>query len=165
MKRVLALLALGTLLILAKVPTASANSITYSYTGNPFTNFFGTLPSGVSRISGSFTLSNPLGANFLGTVTPSTFSFSDGVTTLTQASVSSGFFNVGTDATGAIISWTIQLASLSGGSATFVDQVFVTASDIDASFNQLNFTTGNFVGRAFILGHPGLGLRRPNHRR
>jgi hypothetical protein len=111
MSRFFGIIALVLFLCVACAPPASATPITYTYTGNPFTIFNGSVPSGVNAITGSFTLSNPLGANFGGNITnitPLSYSFSDGVTTLTQANsvFNSSFLN--TDSAGAISYWLFQ---------------------------------------------------------
>jgi len=110
MVKLLGLLLAAVLLCAITAPPASANSITYTYTGNAFTTTSGTgaLPSGVSAITGSFTMANPLGANFNGGIIPMSFNFTDGASTV---STFTGAFNmaVATDATGAIVEWNISI--------------------------------------------------------
>jgi hypothetical protein len=78
----------------------------YTYTGLPFTVISGA-PSGVSARTGSFTLSNPLGANFCCVVTPLSYSFTDGATSMTQAnSVFNPQLQINTGTTGALSGWT-----------------------------------------------------------
>jgi hypothetical protein len=113
MSRFLAIVTVFVFLCVAYAPPASGNTI-YTYTGNPFTIFAPPLPAGVSGITGSFTLSNPLGANNNGAAaffTPLSFSFSDGATVLTQTNTASAVFEVHTDATGAISFWQINLSA------------------------------------------------------
>jgi hypothetical protein len=55
---------------------ASADEITYTYTGNQFNNFGGGATCPLEcNISGSFTISAPLGSNFDGYFVPNSFSF------------------------------------------------------------------------------------------
>lgn len=124
MLKILGLLA-AVLLCAMMAPPASANTITYTYTGNPFTSTSGTipLPSGVSSVTGSFTLNNPLGANFAGLVhTPPllSFSFSDGASTVTQSNLIFGTIEIATDAAGSIAFWFIEFKGTvpSGGATT-----------------------------------------------
>ena len=83
----------------------------YTYTGNPFTYIYGSTFTSSDFISGSFTLSSPLGANLaIGTVTPIAFSFSDDVDTITNTTPNTyADIAVGTDAAGDITSWYIYL--------------------------------------------------------
>jgi hypothetical protein len=121
--KVSSLLVVGAMLAIGLAQSASADTI-YTYTGNPFTTFNTPLPSGISGVTGSFTLNNPLGANFSGSVTPSSYSFSDGATTLTQLNSIPTAFLILTDAAGNIGEWkinpatsgTISIATLNCGS-------------------------------------------------
>src|SRR5712692_3039072 len=101
----LALLAVISQLLICPGASPQGLITTYTYTGNPFTRFSGTLPAGVSRITGSFTLSNPLGANFFNLVAPLSFSFTDGATTVTKFNSTGVQFFVSTDAAGTIVGW------------------------------------------------------------
>jgi PEP-CTERM motif len=113
-------------LVLAALLTTSAWADTvYTYTGNPFTSNGNPLLYSYSyppftpsdSVTGSFTLASPLEANLpiLGpdgftTVTPTSFSFTDGVNTLSNTdSFEYLTLDVGTDATGAINQWIISL--------------------------------------------------------
>lgn len=82
------------------------SSVKYSYTGNAFTTFFGpsTCPR-ECRLVGSFTVAAPLGPNFTGFFTPAAFSFTDGLVTINQATMTSSAVGVITDATGSIVAW------------------------------------------------------------
>jgi hypothetical protein len=92
------------------VGTASRSmaSSVYDYVGNDFT--FALAPyTTLDSISGSVTLSTPLGDNLnLQTVTPTAFSFSDGVQTLNQSNASS-IFDFSTNASGQITQWVFAL--------------------------------------------------------
>jgi hypothetical protein len=95
------------LLVLPKF--ASADTI-YTYTGNHFTvvsNNTVTYTTSDS-ITGSFDLSSPLAANFVGSISPTSFSFSDGINTINTGNFSD-VFQVTTDAAGKINSWDIVL--------------------------------------------------------
>jgi hypothetical protein len=108
-------------LVLAVLPSISLADTIYTYQGNPFTvvNYTGVgggpgLPFTTDDfVSGSFTVSTPLGASrHLSSIKPLAFSFSDGVDTLTSNDSFFNFiFDVGTDATGAITSWNIVMES------------------------------------------------------
>src|SRR5947207_7645864 len=83
---------------------------TYVYTGNPFT--FAVSPYTTSdRVTGTVELASPLPPNFdLATVSPLAFSFSDGVQTITSATVGEvGVFKFHTDSTGSITEWEVSL--------------------------------------------------------
>ena len=76
-------------------PRANAD-VVYTYTGNDFT--FATAPyTTTDRVIASFDLPSVLAPNLvLTTITPSAWSFTDGVQTLTQATSSPLAFEVGT---------------------------------------------------------------------
>lgn len=101
-------------LVLFVFPTKADTTYTYSGLGT-FSSFcngtYGTTPSCVGAVSGSLTLAAPLGDSFSGTVTPSSFSFTDGQNVTLTSSDSIGFvlFQFTTDATGNINSWGILL--------------------------------------------------------
>jgi PEP-CTERM motif len=114
------------LVVAALSSTLALADTMYTYTGNTFTsgltdkNFATILPIGSFTandfVSGSFTLSTALGPNHseFDPLFPTSFSFSDGVDTLTNSNSDSleslGFF-VGTDAVGSITSWYIEIES------------------------------------------------------
>jgi hypothetical protein len=83
--------------------------ITYTYTGNQFNNFNDSASCPPEcNISGSFTLSNPLGSNFTGYFTPNSFSFTDGINVITQTSATSFAFGMLTNSYGAIAQWNTE---------------------------------------------------------
>jgi len=90
---------------------STARAETYTYTGQDFES--ATLPYTLSDfVSGFFTVASPLGDSLpLGTFTPTSYSFSDGVQTFSSASPPSVTFKVGTDASGNINAWFISLTS------------------------------------------------------
>jgi hypothetical protein len=120
---------------LSALAAGNANaSAVYTYTGNNYTDLFDDpVPSGnytaAMGVSGSFTLASPLAANLVWLSTESfitsdvvSFSFFDGRNTLTNLNTSFSQFEVSTDATGAIVEWSITLDSPHG--TTDGDQFF-----------------------------------------
>jgi hypothetical protein len=92
------------------ITTAAVQAIpyTYDYTGNLFTSVSGAYTTSDS-ITGSVTLANPLKTSMpLTTVTPISFSFFDGVDTITDANATSSLFRFATNSTG-ITQWYITL--------------------------------------------------------
>jgi hypothetical protein len=133
-------------------PQLFAGSVTYSYTGNPFTTVVGNVQSG-DFLSISMTLTAPLLASQADeVVTPISWSFSDGVTadTLTNANHTYIFqgFEFATNASGDIsgwavgantgtasaFSWTANNWSIFGGITT-LDEYY---ESFDVSYNQLD---------------------------
>jgi hypothetical protein len=102
----LALLAI----VLTTVP-AVADTM-YTYTGSPFTSATGPLTTS-DFVSGEFTLAAPLAANMaLGFITPDSYSFTDGVNTVSSPQLTgSDFFEVSTDSAGNINFWAIAFVS------------------------------------------------------
>jgi hypothetical protein len=90
---------------------SAARAETYTYTGNAFES--ATSPYTLTDfVSGFFTVASPLGDSLaLGSFTPTSYSFSDGVQTFSSASPPSVTFKVGTDASGNINAWFISLTS------------------------------------------------------
>jgi hypothetical protein len=91
---------------------AVANSVTYTYTGNPYNRFIDMSCPLDCRVSGSLTLSSPIGDNQSVTVRPISFSFTDGDLTISSSlsNFVSDQFSLTTNARGAIIAWDIELA-------------------------------------------------------
>ena len=95
--------------VLAAATFAHADTV-YTYTGNPF-GFDDAPYVSTDFVSITFTVTNPLAANLLidghvlSNVTPTSYSFSDGVQTLDTGNSSILFFNLGTDGSGHIINW------------------------------------------------------------
>ncbi len=96
---------------------ARADTI-YTYTGNPFTSFSGSYSctNGIGQcgVTGSFTVPQPLAANLSNaTITPTSFSFTDGNLTWTSTnSVFVIFDTLSTDANGNLTSWRINLVQI-----------------------------------------------------
>ena len=93
--------------------SASVNAAitTYTYTGNAFNSV--TSPYTTSdSVTGSITLANALASNLTSftTVTPSSFSFSDGINTVTNTTANVGsLFAFKTDAIGNIFQWQVSV--------------------------------------------------------
>jgi hypothetical protein len=92
-------------------PMMKASTITYTYTGNDFT--FAISPYTTSNsVTGSFTTSVPLADDLsLATITPISYSFTDGVQTITNLTpqLLTTFTDISTDANGNITQWKIAL--------------------------------------------------------
>ncbi len=95
--------------LLSATFAAHADTV-YSYTGHDFTSAAGSFTTS-DFPSGSFTVASPLQANLSNaTLTPLSFSFSDGVDTFTQTNTSfQGFQQFSTDASGDITQYYIYL--------------------------------------------------------
>jgi hypothetical protein len=124
----------------------------YSYTGNDFTSvtpgFFDAYTTSDS-VTGSFSVTSPLGDNFSGTVTPTWYSFSDGVQTDDPTDSGIVNFDITTDATGAITGWDINV-----GSGYYVGSGFfeLTGITIDSSTGD---SGGDFLGGSASNTSPG----------
>jgi hypothetical protein len=111
-------IAVSAVLLLMTNSVASA-TVTYTYTGDPFTALFSATCPSVCRISGYFVLSTPLPVNrpaFVTTINPLSFSFTDGLATVDSANSEPGPFgstsiNIETNSSGAIIGWNNQFFS------------------------------------------------------
>jgi hypothetical protein len=147
----LAIVYLGALALPARADTV------YTYTGNPFTTFVGGLSCPPEcHITGEFTVVQPLAAN-LGnvSVSPSSFSFTDGNVTLTDASTGYTqaplFLFFSTDATGAITSWDVFLLTSTYHIQTDNDSSGGTLFQYDVS----GFGVGSGANIAIESGNPG----------
>ena len=100
-------------------PSVFADTV-YTYTGHPFTAFFGAQCPPVCGLSGSLTFWVPLAPDipFPGPNAtpadliwsfPEAFSFTDGSATITQATATSAHFLLATNALGEITQWGIYL--------------------------------------------------------
>jgi hypothetical protein len=106
------------------VQTANADT-TYVYTGNPFDEFSGadscSMGAGECSLSGSFTVAAPLGDNLaFGSITPISFSFTDGVNTITSAdTLTLDILEIETNASGQIVGWYFHFNVNVPGNSTF----------------------------------------------
>ena len=110
--------------MLSATLAARADTV-YSYTGLDYTFVEGSYTTN-EHVTGTFTLANPIGANQMyAVVTPISFSFSDGVQTITSSTAfASTFQAINTDADGNITQADIileQLAGVGGGALAFID--------------------------------------------
>jgi hypothetical protein len=92
------------------------------------------LPPGLTELTGSLTLSGPLPTNFDGTIDPIAFSFTDGVTTISN--VNGGvFLDTGfvTDTNGKLIDWVMKdwLSGAGGITEFFTNSASVGAVAMD----------------------------------
>jgi len=99
--------------ILGAAPSASADSVTYTYTGNQLTSCNQAYAGTCANVTASFTLAAPLGDNLnADNVAPSVtaFSISDGSGVTLDLSTPGlfGFLFVDTDSSGNITAWSIQ---------------------------------------------------------
>jgi hypothetical protein len=115
------------LLVAFLLPLPLLADTTYTYTGNDFTSVYGTAYTTSDSVSGSFTVSTPLGGDLLDdNITPASFGFTDGVDTLTNANVTGEeFFSISTNASGEITNWYIVVSDSIVGPAIY------TQDDLD----------------------------------
>lgn len=88
-----------------------ASPVTYTYTGNPYADFGGIACPPHCSLSGSFTVSASIGDNFDGSITPTSFSFTDGSLTISNSNLASGFFLIITNSVGQITGWGIDVVT------------------------------------------------------
>ena len=136
--------------------TVSANaSYVYSYTGNNFNSFSSTSAWDASMsVSGTFELPNALGSNLVGSqITPASFSFTDGVNTITDADMAGNpqlynvEFSFHTDSNGDITSWSIYLDLGPVGTPFYPD----TLGNIGDNLVRIH-TTGGLFATAWDIG-------------
>ena len=159
--------------------TAHADSYAYTYSGHTFTHSFGVY-SNQDAISGAFTLAAPLGDSLnLALITPVSFSFTDGVQTITEStdSAENTNFQFSTNTSGIIDAWYIyidasarnasmQTANYSEGVEDAVDNMSQELGDQGQNFNDPGTFTQPSVQAAvtpepsslMLLGTGALGL-------
>jgi hypothetical protein len=94
-------------LSLAHPASVQAVPTTYQYTGNHFTDVTGPYTTSMF-VTAKVTLAGPLGANMpLTDVTPTAFTFFDGVQTITNHTAFDVLFQFATDATSTITFWNV----------------------------------------------------------
>jgi hypothetical protein len=106
------LLGLLTFMTLVSFSPASADTI-YTYKGNDFTIAFGAFKT-TDQVTGTIDLASALGDNLgLTQISPMSFSFSDGLQTITNTNSRPGgtLFYVETNSLGNIVQWDIAVAS------------------------------------------------------
>jgi hypothetical protein len=179
MKRLVLLLATAGLLI--TTTSVALADTTYTYAGNPFTDFSGgySCPSQYVQtqacgVSGSFTVSQALAPNLFDVyITPTNWSFGDGngsfnfwvIGGINSLWTSTGAFLVSTDASGNITNWAISLeetspdtlSSVCNNSTGIFDYVLFTNNGEDFTTQAFKGTppTSCFQGAADNSGQPG----------
>jgi hypothetical protein len=145
------------------VQPANADT-TYVYTGNPFNEFFGadscSMGVGECALSGSFTVAAPLAANMaFGSVTPVSFSFTDGVNTITSAdTLTLDILEVATNSSGQIVEWYFHFNVNAPGDSTLeltsdTDPPLATQGDLTGV--ESNVSPYPFSAIADLFGSPG----------
>lgn len=162
LRTVLRVAMLCALLVTALAMTARAGA-TYTYQGNPFTDFSG--PSGYAcpgvgtstcRINGSFTVAQPLGANIFDVyITPTVWVFLGGNGEWTSPT-STGTFLISTDASGNITNWAFSLDNQSSNTLTGAPIDDILFSNSGEDFELLHFLNGALTVEASNAGMPGV---------
>jgi hypothetical protein len=155
------------IMILLFVNATANASFVYSYTGNNYTNFSG-ISGGVYDasmfVSGTFELGTALAPNLSSySINPLTFSFNDGINTVTQANTNSATFLISTDGTGGITGWNIDLNSVPatdvneikvyiGTDSTYIDTATLSTCTAASGGHCSSYTLTDAVSNA---GNPG----------
>ncbi len=164
MSRTLVLLCVAALLVFGAAPAARADTL-YTYTGTDFTNLDNpsVLPTGVTGLSGSVTLTTSLGDNFSGFVTPAAFSFTDGATTITQSNESLPYdsFYFVTNSSGAIINWDVELCAVGPSCSIPVDYFDTVNTSASTDDYSLYIDPGGTYALAWNLSSPGAWVEQP----
>lgn len=152
-----------TALVLALcTPVSKAAAITYTYTGNHYTGAAAPYSTDMA-VTGSFTFASPLDPNILfpAARTPTAWSISDGVMTVTNATGSLAF-NVGTNALGNITMWDFGTSfSVSTGILFITSQngsptsFFPCGTGNTACDGVSGVAAGRAVGLAGVVNNPG----------
>lgn len=135
--------------VLLAASSASA-SVILTYTGQDFTHVMGSYTTS-DHLTGTIDLSSPLGDNLnFAAVTPTSFSFSDGQQTLTQADTfTTEMFEFSTDSSGTITGWLVDLeVGPNHGILTAGFESALTFPTVDAGLLNSDNGGGN-------LGDPG----------
>ena len=116
-------------------PASVQASVTYQYIGNPFTR--ADPPYTTSDfVTVMMTLADPLPANFDGTVTPTAFTVTDGVQTISNHNAIEVEFQFATDATSTITHWFVATGSGDFPNIrTFNEIDFIVDSAVDENVN------------------------------
>ena len=127
-----------------------AVAITYQYDGSEFTNFSGptNIYDGSMSISGWFTLAAPLGSNVSVVYQPSapvSFSFSDGVNTITSANSTDYGIRIETDGSGNISLWRVDLQKYIVGNPLLPNNVTIIACNTGQPICGTNGAGGDWV--------------------
>lgn len=152
--------------------TVNAASTTYTYTGNTFAIASSPYTKSDS-VSGSITLANALADNLTNftTVSPTSFSFSAGTSTITNATATAGpVFAFKTDSNGDIFEW--QVIVLIGSvsqfsiSTNYYPSVYTPTDQVlkNGSFGQIQYNPGTWTvasvpePETYAMIMAGLGL-------
>jgi hypothetical protein len=162
--RIIGALLVCALFAIGLVPSANADTV-YTYTGNPFAEFFGvdscSMGVGECSLSGSFTVASPLPDNrAFGAITPLSFSFTDGVNTITSAdSLTLNILEVATNASGQIDEWYVHYNVNAPGDTTLElttdSELFAPSGWGDLTGLVSNVSPYPFVGNASIFDDSG----------
>jgi hypothetical protein len=123
------------LIALGSFGSAAHADVVYEYSGNNFASFYGGYTSDDS-ISGRLAFAFALGDNFnLASVNPTSFSFSDGVQTISNTSPALAFtqFLISTNAAGDITDWEISLHEWSGTGQRVIVTTFPSPLYVDTA--------------------------------
>lgn len=134
--------------------SAAAHAATYTYTGDDFNSF--SLPSAYTaadKVTGSITLTSALADNLTSFVSVpaasiTSFSFSDGLQTISNANATGSAFAFKTDATGKITAWqvTVLIGSVASDSIATVDFPGVLGVFDDGVFENSVGSNRNLAG-------------------
>lgn len=150
--------ALAGLFLVVNARPVMAGPITYSYGGQPFTIFTSLSCPPDCAVTGSFTVSSPLGANFLGTFTPTSFSFTDGSISISSSDVGvilESPFTAFTDGSGNILGWFVDLELPNGDFIDTVGAIISGPSFDDAGNLNANTFAGNMSMEGGWSSAPG----------
>ncbi len=147
--------------------SALSTPVTYDYTGQDFTSvsqLFGTPPPGPyttsDSVTGWMTLPGPLGDGLSAMfITPTAFSLSDGLQTITDHNATDTFFEVWTDGSGQITSWLVQVFDEEAPApGSFQDWIFTQSgpdlTPVDSA-EQDKCGAGSLVSAGCLLGTSG----------
>jgi hypothetical protein len=114
----------------------SADPYVYAYTGRNYDTFINTLFNSSMGISGHFEIAGPLDPNLtLASINPVSYSFTNGVATLTETtSTSSEGLLVSTDATGKIIDWSFSMSEGNPNELVVGDRIHTISIAPDSEF-------------------------------
>jgi hypothetical protein len=119
----------------------------YNYVGPDFQYFDGPYTA-TDNVTGSFTVANPIPPGYSGLVYTSSFSFNDGVQTITNANAHFVNFNITTDANGDIIYYAIRVTE--NDPLTYIDLENQNTSFGDVGANFVNDESMGEIGGATV---------------
>jgi hypothetical protein len=149
--------------LLLPLPLA-AQAIDYTYTGSDFNNIYAS--GGESKVfttsdfvSVDFILSAPLADNLPShtSITPTSFTITDGYQTFTDLTATFETFEVGTDASGDITAWIIQAGTQLGGHTYYTTTEYSTGFAQDGGEFNLYFDSQIHDSEGVISGTQPLG--------